>query len=118
MALTYGYDLKQGDKIMEAPVQLAKLLVPLVRPGAALVNYFPFCALSNFFSTMSAKTLQQSPVQHIPSWVPYFSYKPVARKGRELSRRIRNEPIDFVKNALVCGGYVSSLCIERYCVKE
>ncbi|KAN0107223.1 cytochrome P450 [Russula decolorans] len=41
-------------------------------------------------------------VRHIPSssWVPYFSYEPFARIVRELSQRIRNEPLDFVKNAL------------------
>ena len=48
MSLTYGYDLKDGDKILEAPVQVAKLLAPLVRPGAALINYLPFCIFSNF----------------------------------------------------------------------
>ncbi|KAH9994259.1 cytochrome P450, partial [Russula vinacea] len=89
MSLTYGYDLKDGDKILEAPVQVAKLLAPLVRPGAALINHLPFLRL-------------------IPSWVPYFSYEPVARISRELSKRIRNEPMDFVKNALVCGDQCSS----------
>ena len=42
-------------------------------------------------------------VRYIPSWVPYFSYEPLARIGNKLSERIKNEPIDFVKNALVCG---------------
>jgi hypothetical protein len=48
MSFTYGYDLKDGDKILEAPVQAGELLSPLILPGAALVNYLPFCAISRF----------------------------------------------------------------------
>jgi hypothetical protein len=46
MSLTYGYDLKdpQGDDMIAAPVQAIKIVVPLLLPGAALVNNFPFCA--------------------------------------------------------------------------
>jgi hypothetical protein len=42
MSLMYGYDLKENDKIVEAPVQLGKVLGRLVLPGAALVTYLPF----------------------------------------------------------------------------
>jgi hypothetical protein len=38
MSLVYGYDLKENDKIVEAPVQLGNILARLVLPGAALVN--------------------------------------------------------------------------------
>ena len=48
MSLTYGYDLKDGDKILEAPHQTTRLMAPLVLPGAALVNHVPICAISNF----------------------------------------------------------------------
>jgi hypothetical protein len=48
MALTYGYDLKDGDKILEAPVQAAALMSPLMLPGATLVNHLPFCAIICF----------------------------------------------------------------------
>ena len=44
MSLTFGYDLKDGDKILEAPVQTGELMSPLVLPGATLVNHVPFCA--------------------------------------------------------------------------
>jgi hypothetical protein len=47
MSLTYGYDLKDDDKILEAPVQVTKILSPLFLPGAALVNHLPFCAVFN-----------------------------------------------------------------------
>jgi hypothetical protein len=46
MSLTYGYDLKDGDKILEVPVQTGELLSPLMLPGATLVNHLPFCAIT------------------------------------------------------------------------
>jgi cytochrome P450 len=52
MSLTYGYNLKTGDKILEAPLQVTKIMSKLVLPGAALVNHLPFCALSNFIPAM------------------------------------------------------------------
>ena len=48
MSVTYGYDLKDGDKILEAPVQTGELMSPLVLPGAILVNHIPFCAMARF----------------------------------------------------------------------
>ena len=52
MSLTYGYDLKDGDKILEAPVQASDLMTPLVLPGAALVNYIPICVVFSLFLAM------------------------------------------------------------------
>lgn len=46
MSITFGYDLKTNDKMVEAPDLISKLLVPFAVPGRALVNYFPFCAFS------------------------------------------------------------------------
>ncbi|KAN0109867.1 cytochrome P450 [Russula decolorans] len=94
MSLTYGYDLKDGDKILEAPLQTTRLMAPLVLPGAALVNHVPI-------------------LRHVPSWVPYFSYKPVARTVQKLGKRIRDEPIDFVNNALHNGTAVHSMAVEH-----
>jgi hypothetical protein len=48
MSFTYGYDLKDGDKILEAPVRTAEIMSPLMLPGATLVNHFPFCAITRF----------------------------------------------------------------------
>jgi hypothetical protein len=44
MSLTYGYDLKEGDDMIAAPVQATEILSRLILPGAALVNNLPFCA--------------------------------------------------------------------------
>jgi len=94
MSLTYGYNLEKGDDMIAAPVQATEILSPLILPGAALVNSFPF-------------------LQHIPSWVPWLSYKPLARLGKKLSEKIRNPPIDFVKNAMREGTAIKSLASEH-----
>ena len=52
MSLTFGYDLKDGDIMLEAPVQATKIMLPLILPGAAMVNHIPICALSNFVPAM------------------------------------------------------------------
>jgi len=109
MSVAYGYDLKGGDKILEAPVQATKLMSRLVSPGQALVNYLPFRAVLGFVLAIPAMPHSFFSVRYIPSWVPYFSYKPLVRIGRKLSERIKNEPIDFVKNALVCGDHSPSV---------
>ena len=46
MSLTYGYDLKEGDDMIAAPVQAGEMMSRATLPGAALVNIFPFCAVS------------------------------------------------------------------------
>jgi hypothetical protein len=38
--------------------------------------------------------------------------------GRKMSERIRNEPIDFVKNALVCGDHFPSIHVNRHCMSQ
>ena len=108
MSLTYGYDLKDDDKILEAPVQAGEIMSPLLLPGGALVNHLSFCALS-ISSAFRLQCLTLFPVRYIPSWVPYLSYEPLARIVRKLGVRIRNEPIDFVKNALVSGDEVLNI---------
>jgi hypothetical protein len=52
MSITFGYDLKKGDRMVEAPHQVIQLMGPFTVPGVALVNYLPFCALSNFIPTV------------------------------------------------------------------
>ena len=52
MSIAFGYDLKKGDGMVEAPDQISELMRPFTVPGAALVNYLPFCALSNFISAV------------------------------------------------------------------
>jgi hypothetical protein len=94
MSFTYGYDLKENDDIIQAPVQLSQIIGRFFYPEAALVNFLPS-------------------LRHIPSWVPWFSYAPLAQIGRELGQRTMNEPIDFVKKAMREGTAVSSLAREQ-----
>ena len=54
MSLTYGYDLKEGDDMMAAPVQVIDLMAPLLLPGGALVNNFLFYAVAFVTITMLA----------------------------------------------------------------
>ena len=112
MSLTYGYDLKDGDKMLEAPVQVAKITTPLFLPGAVLVNNLPICEFFNV--VLPRRGSQLFTVRYIPSWVPYFSYEPLAQIVRKLSVRVRNEPIDFVKNALVRGDHYPSQLQPSY----
>ena len=56
MSITFGYDLKKGDKMVDAPDQITKLMRQFSVPGPALVNYLPFCALSNFIPAMPVVT--------------------------------------------------------------
>lgn len=45
MSLTYGYDLKKGDKMLEATEMASKLMEPILQPGGSLVNHLPFCTV-------------------------------------------------------------------------
>ncbi|KAH9163803.1 cytochrome P450 [Lactarius sanguifluus] len=81
MHLTYGYDLKENDDISVPPKRVVEIMTQFTLPGAALVNHLPF-------------------LRRLPSWVPWFKYEPLAGECRELARRMRNEPIDFVRNSM------------------
>ena len=48
MSITYGHGLMNGDKHLESTVRAYISVRPLILPGGALVNHFPFCANSNF----------------------------------------------------------------------
>jgi hypothetical protein len=54
MSLTYGYDLKKSDEMLEAPERANEYLRPVLEPGASLVNHLPFCAASGFIPVMLA----------------------------------------------------------------
>jgi hypothetical protein len=102
MSLTYGYDLKDGDDFMTAPIQASELVSRVVLPGAVLVNHLPFCAFLLYHSHAGVSQFFQC-----DTFIHGFRFsttKPLIRKGRELSEKIKNEPIDFVKNAMVRGG--------------
>ncbi|KAF8263544.1 cytochrome P450 [Lactarius quietus] len=94
MFLTYGYELKKNDDILMPARRTAEIMSQFALPGAALVNHLPF-------------------LQYLPSWVPLFKYEPVATECRELGWRLKNEPIDFVRNSMRDGSAVPSLASEH-----
>ncbi|KAH8994600.1 cytochrome P450 [Lactarius akahatsu] len=94
MRLTYGYDLKENDDMLVPPKRAIKIITQFVLPGAALVNHLPF-------------------LRHLPSWVPWFKYEPLASECRGLARRMKNEPMDFVRNSMRKGTAVPSLATEH-----
>jgi hypothetical protein len=49
MSLTFGYDLKDGDKILEATDQQTKILNKLAPGIGSPINLLPFCMISKFF---------------------------------------------------------------------
>ena len=40
-------------------------------------------------------------VRHIPEWMPWLSYKPLARFGYNLGQEVVHEPMQFVKESIV-----------------
>ena len=52
-------------------------------------------------------------VSHIPEWLPWFSYKPLARFGHNLANEVLYPPMQFVKESIV-----SSLALKRLSVQR
>ncbi|KAH9976352.1 cytochrome P450 [Lactifluus volemus] len=95
MSLTYGYDVKTNDdEMLEAPVEVNKILAQIVLPGAVLMNHLPF-------------------LQYIHSWIPFYSYENMARRSKELCRRMRDEPMSFVQKTMREGTAIRSLASEH-----
>ena len=65
MSLTYGYDPKEGDDMMAAPVQVNEMLFPLLFPGVSMVNYLPFRAV--VFIIVTILVLTDISVKYVPS---------------------------------------------------
>ncbi|KAH9970767.1 cytochrome P450 [Russula compacta] len=95
LAMTYGYEVRgREDRMMEAPREMTELGSATALPGALLINDLPF-------------------LWHIPEWLPWFSYKPLARYGRDLGLEVLNAPIQFVRDAMLKGTARPSLALEN-----
>ncbi|KAI0253747.1 cytochrome P450 [Lactifluus subvellereus] len=96
LATTYGYEVcGPGDKKIEAAKAMSRFGGRVVLPGALLVNELPF-------------------LRHIPEWLPWFSYKPLARIGHGLGQEVLYEPIRFVKESILNGTAQPSLALEMF----
>ncbi|KAI0278757.1 cytochrome P450 [Russula aff. rugulosa BPL654] len=95
LAMGYGYEVKGiNDQKIKAARNLAHLIGETFLPGALLVNDLPF-------------------LQHIPEWLPWFSYKPLARIGYNIGQEVLRGPMEFVREAILDGTARPSLALEN-----
>ncbi|KAH9051252.1 cytochrome P450 [Lactarius vividus] len=91
--LSYGYDLKENDDMLYPPKRVGDIMKQFFAPGTALVNHFPI-------------------LKRLPSWVPLFKYEPLASESRELVRRMKDEPLNFVRKSMRDGTGIPSIASE------
>jgi len=96
LATAYGYEAHDHDDVMiEASKKVNKFGIENILPGALLVNDVPL-------------------LRHIPEWLPWFSYKPLARYGNHLGNQVLYPPIQFVKKSILDGTALPSLAPENF----
>ncbi|KAH9986732.1 cytochrome P450 [Russula compacta] len=96
LAMTYGYEAQErNDRMIDASKTMNKFGEDRILPGASLVNHLPF-------------------LRHIPEWLPWFSYKPQARIGREIGNQVLYPPMKFVKESMLKGTARPSLALENF----
>ncbi|KAH9170543.1 cytochrome P450 [Lactarius sanguifluus] len=91
--LSYGYDLKENDDMLYPPKRVGDIMKQFFAPGTALVNHFPI-------------------LKRLPSWVPLFKYEPLASESRQLVRRMKDEPLSFVRKGMRDGTGIPSIASE------
>ncbi|KAI0295929.1 cytochrome P450 [Russula brevipes] len=95
LAMTYGYQAQdRDDRMIDNARKLSKFASEKTLPGALLVNHIPL-------------------LRRIPEWLPWFSYKPLARVGHDLGNRVLYPPIQFVKESILDGTALPSLALEN-----
>jgi len=52
-------------------------------------------------------------LRYIPEWIPWFSYKPLARYGQDLGDEVRHAPMSFVRESMTNGTARPSLALEN-----
>ncbi|KAH9973773.1 cytochrome P450 [Lactifluus volemus] len=93
--MAYGYEPQgHNDRKVDIARQFSDLGCESILPGALLVNDFPF-------------------LRHIPEWLPWLSYKPLARLGYDLGQEAIHEPVRFVKESMLDGTAQPSLALEN-----
>ncbi|KAH9972642.1 cytochrome P450 [Lactifluus volemus] len=95
LAMTYGYEAQgRNDRRVELARHFSDVGSQSVLPGALLVNDLPF-------------------LRHIPEWLPWLSYKPLARLGHDLAQETMHAPIRFVKESMLNGTAKPSLALQN-----
>jgi hypothetical protein len=95
----YGYEVKEiNDRTVKAAKKMVQLMGEIALPGALLVNILPFCESSfGIEQAQSSLTL----VRHIPEWLPWLSYKPLARYGYDIGQVVFHVPMEFARESIV-----------------
>ena len=110
--MTYGYEAKgKKDRKLVVPKLLTQFSGKYVQKNTWILNGFPFRMWSSLTSSNTKLNITIL-VRHIPAWVPYFSFRPVAEIGRAISQEMLYPPIRFVKESIVSIG-PSTIVISR-----
>ena len=99
--MAYGYEVKEAnERKVEASSEYLRLASETTLPGSLLVNDIPFCECSlqlDIGPVRRSFTL----VRYIPEWLPWLSYKPLARHGHDLGQEVLHGPMEFIRETLV-----------------
>ncbi|KAI0274083.1 cytochrome P450 [Russula aff. rugulosa BPL654] len=95
LAMVYGYEVKGiNDRNVIAAKNMMQLSSKMAFPGAILVNDLPF-------------------LRHIPEWLPWLSYKPLARYGYNIGQEVLHGPMQFVRESILNGTAQPSLALDN-----
>ncbi|KAF8492571.1 cytochrome P450, partial [Russula emetica] len=95
LAMGYGYEVKElNDRTVKAAKKMVQLMGETGLPGALLVNVLPF-------------------LRHIPEWLPWLSYKPLARYGYDIGQVVLQVPMEFARESILDGTAQPSLALEN-----
>jgi hypothetical protein len=117
LSMTYGYEAQgRNDRRVELARHFSDVGSQSVLPGALLVNDLPFCMCYFTFHVRIILLMITIIVRHIPEWLPWLSYKPLARLGHDLAQETMHAPIRFVKESMVSNCFVSTHVRRAHCV--
>ncbi|KAN0115759.1 cytochrome P450 [Russula decolorans] len=95
LAMGYGYEVKElNDRTVKAAKKMVQLMGEIALPGALLVNILPL-------------------LRHIPEWLPWLSYKPLARYGYDIGQVVLHVPMEFARESILDGTAQPSLALEN-----
>ncbi|KAI0037869.1 cytochrome P450, partial [Auriscalpium vulgare] len=95
IAIAYGQDVQnEDDELLQSARAASNTVSVSLLPGGLLVNDLPF-------------------LRHIPAWVPYLSYGPIARDAYNAGHIDRYRPWNTVKDELVNGTAQPSVAREE-----
>ncbi|KAN0115869.1 Cytochrome P450 [Russula decolorans] len=84
LAMAYGYEVLK---------KMVQVMGEVAFPGALLINVLP-C------------------LRHIPKWLPWLSYRPLARFGYDIGQEVLHVPMEFARESMRNGTAQPSLALE------